>query len=89
MEEMLSLQNLSIAYGQTQAVSDFSLSMAPGEIVSLVGESGSGKTSVIRAVLGLLPSSGSVTAGEMRFEGKDLRNLTQEQWRARLGASKA
>lgn len=85
MEEMLRLRNVAISYGQTQAVSDFTLSMAPGEIVSLVGESGSGKTSVIRAVLGLLPSSGTVTAGEMRFEGKDLRNLTQEQWRALRG----
>lgn len=42
---MLELDHVTIAYGETQAVEDFSLHMEPGEIVSLVGESGSGKTS--------------------------------------------
>ena len=51
---MLELDHVTIAYGETQAVEDFSLHMEPGEIVSLVGESGSGKTSVIRGILGLL-----------------------------------
>ena len=42
---MLELDHVTIAYGETRAVEDFSLHMEPGEIVSLVGESGSGKTS--------------------------------------------
>ena len=42
---MLELDHVTIAYGENQAVEDFSLHMEPGEIVSLVGESGSGKTS--------------------------------------------
>ena len=37
---MLELDHVTIAYGETQAVEDFSLHMEPGEIVSLVGESG-------------------------------------------------
>lgn len=49
---MLELDHVTIAYGETQAVEDFSLHMEPGEIVSLVGESGSGKTSVIRGSWG-------------------------------------
>lgn len=57
---MLELDHVTIAYGETQAVEDFSLHMEPGEIVSLVGESGSGKTSVIRGILGLLPGGGAV-----------------------------
>ena len=44
---MLELDHVTIAYGENQAVEDFSLHMEPGEIVSLVGESGSGKTSVL------------------------------------------
>lgn len=60
---MLELDHVTIAYGETQAVEDFSLHMEPGEIVSLVGESGSGKTSVIRGILGLLPGGGAVTQG--------------------------
>ena len=82
---MLELDHVTIAYGETRAVENFSLHMEPGQIVSLVGESGSGKTSVIRAILGLLPGGGAVTEGAIRFGGKDLLNLTQDQWRAIRG----
>ena len=64
---MLELDHVTIAYGETQAVEDFSLHMEPGEIVSLVGESGSGKTSVIRGILGLLPGGGAVTQGNIVY----------------------
>ena len=47
---MLELDHVTIAYGETQAVEDFSLHMEPGEIVSLVGESGSGKTTFLRCL---------------------------------------
>ena len=78
---MLELDHVTIAYRETQAVEDFSLHMEPGEIVSLVGESGSGKTSVIRGILGLLPGGGAVTQGNIVFDGKDLLDVTPEQWR--------
>ena len=58
---MLELDHVTIAYGETQAVEDFSLHMEPGEIVSLVGESYSEKTSVIRRILGLLPRGAADT----------------------------
>ena len=82
---MLELDHVTIAYGETQAVEDFSLHMEPGEIVSLVGESGSGKTSVIRGILGLLPGGGAVTQGNIVFDGKNLLNVTPEQWRTVRG----
>ena len=82
---MLELDRVTIAYGETQAVEDFSLHMEPGEIVSLVGESGSGKTSVIRGILGLLPGGGAVTQGNIIFDGKDLLDVTPEQWRTVRG----
>ena len=82
---MLELDHVTIAYGETQAVEDFSLHMEPGEIVSLVGESGSGKTSVIRGILGLLPGGGAVTQGNIVFDGKDLLDVTPEQWRTVRG----
>lgn len=82
---MLEMNHVTIAYGETPAVRDFSLHMEPGEIVSLVGESGSGKTSVIRAIMGLLPGGGAVTEGTVRFGGQDLLHLTPEQWRSIRG----
>lgn len=78
---MLEIKNITVCYQNRPIVTDFSMTLRPGEIVSLVGESGSGKTTVIRSVLGLLSGSGQVTAGDILFEGVSLRNRTPEQWR--------
>ena len=58
---ILEIQNCTVCYQNgTSAVSDVSLSVSEGEIVSIVGESGSGKTTLIRAILGLLPAGGRI-----------------------------
>ncbi len=54
------------------AVRDVSLTIARGETVGVVGESGCGKSTLGRMMLGL----DAPTLGEMRFEGRDLANLT-------------
>lgn len=83
---MLEIKNATISYKNAPTVQNFSLSMKPGQIISLVGESGSGKTTVIRAVLGLLPGGGKVTAGDITFEGTSLLSYSSEQWRKIRGA---
>jgi oligopeptide/dipeptide ABC transporter ATP-binding protein len=61
-----------------QAVTQVSLSLAPGEALGLVGESGSGKSTLGRLMLGLLaPSEGRVV-----FDGQDLSQLTAGERRA-------
>ena len=70
---MLDIKNCTICYQNgTPAVSDVSLSVSEGEIVSIVGESGSGKTTLIRAILGLLPPGGKINDGEILFNWMDL-----------------
>ncbi len=68
---LLSLDRLSLNYGSVPAVRAVSLDLRPGETLSVVGESGSGKSSLIRAALGLVPP----TAGAVRFDGRDLKEL--------------
>ena len=85
MEELVKLEHVCVSYKGHEAVHDFSLTMGSGEIVCLVGESGSGKTSVIRAIMGLLPGGGSVTSGAMHFDGKNLLSLSHEEWRKLRG----
>ncbi|MGV9710719.1 dipeptide ABC transporter ATP-binding protein [Gordonia sp. NPDC003424] len=60
------------------ALSDVSLSVAPGEVVGVVGESGSGKTTLGRAIGGLLPLS----AGRIRIDGQDISTIPRSQLRA-------
>ena len=78
---MLEIKNVTISYGDRPTVKNFSMTLKKGEIASIVGESGSGKTTVIRAVLGLLPGGGKVTEGDILFEGKSLLDNTAEEWR--------
>jgi len=63
----LSVEGLSVAYGERVAVERLSLTVRPGEIYGLLGSNGAGKTSTIKAVVGLVRP----TAGEIRVFGVD------------------
>ncbi len=77
---ILQIEHCTIRYQNgAPAVSDVSLSIEQGEIVSIVGESGSGKTTLIRAILGLLPPGGRITEGSILFDGKDLVKASEKQ----------
>lgn len=71
-------------------VHDVDLRIPRGGSLGIVGESGSGKTLTCRALLGILPDGVRVSAGSIRFEGADLTDLSEREWRAlwgrRLGA---
>lgn len=69
---MLDIQDMTVIYDDAVIIEHFNLHMKPGEIISLVGESGSGKTTVIRAVLGLLPGNGRVAQGDILLDGTSL-----------------
>ena len=83
---LLDIQNIDISYGDKPTVEDFSLQLDEGKICSIVGESGSGKTTVIRAVLGLLPGAGKVTKGDILFEGRSLLGYSPKEWRDLRGS---
>jgi branched-chain amino acid transport system ATP-binding protein len=70
---MLEIQDLHVSYGQVDAVRGISLSLMPGQIVSVIGPNGAGKTTLLAAAMGLLPSKGT-----LRFEGDDLHALDVE-----------
>jgi oligopeptide/dipeptide ABC transporter ATP-binding protein len=64
-----------------RALRDLHLEVQPGEIVGIVGESGSGKTTLARAIMGLLARPGRIDAGSIRFDGRDMLTLGEEQLR--------
>ena len=60
-ESFVSLNNLTLAYGDTVAVPKLNLDISKGELLTLLGPSGCGKTTTMRAIAGLLtPRSGTI-----------------------------
>ena len=71
MSDLLRVENLSVTYGAgAPAVSRVSFTVGNGAVVALLGANGAGKSSIMRAVSGLTPASGSVV-----FEGQDIAAL--------------
>jgi len=85
---VLELDDLRVDYrtpnGMASAVAGVSFAIRPGEIFGLVGESGCGKTTLGTALLRLLPQ-GAQVGGGVRFEGRDLLTLSQEEMRQLRG----
>ncbi len=85
---LLNVKDITVKYGNNPqpTLEHFDLQMEEGEIKSVVGESGSGKTTVIRAILGLLPGGGVISEGDIVFEGKSLLSYDKKQWRGLRGS---
>jgi branched-chain amino acid transport system ATP-binding protein len=64
---LLSVTNLTVRYGAVEAVRNVDLSVRRGEVVTVLGPNGAGKTTTLEALMGLLPSLGTV-----RFNGNDV-----------------
>ena len=88
--ELLRVERLSAAFpvgGRLiHAVNDVSFSVREGETLVLVGESGSGKSATVLSMLRLLRPPGRVLGGEVRFRGRDLLALPEEEMREVRGA---
>ena len=70
-----------------QAVRGVDFSIAPGEIVGLVGESGSGKSVTMKSIIKMLPDSATLSASAIRFQGRDLTQLTEREMQSVRGNS--
>jgi branched-chain amino acid transport system ATP-binding protein len=77
---MLIVRDLRVAYGKTLVLTGVSLAVAQGEIVSIIGRNGVGKTTLLKALIGLLPAQ----AGTIALHGEDLAGLPAHV-RARRG----
>ena len=82
---ILEIENLSISFftrlREIPAVMDFSCTVMPGEAMGLVGESGCGKSTVALGVMMDLGKNGRIVGGSIKFKGRDLMAMSQEELR--------
>ena len=78
---LLSVRHLSASYGAVPALTDVSLDLAVGEIVTVIGANGAGKSTLLNSVMGALPGT-----GEVWFDGANISALGVEA-RVRRGLS--
>lgn len=65
---MLEVSHLTVGYGKTRIINDISFSAKEGEVTCLIGLNGTGKTTILNAIMNLIPR----TTGEVHLDGKPL-----------------
>jgi peptide/nickel transport system ATP-binding protein len=88
-QPILEIENLSISFftraGEIPAVMDFSCTVMPGEAMGIVGESGCGKSTVALGIMRDLSNVGKITGGRIRFQGRDMGEMSQDELRSVRG----
>jgi len=70
---LFEIDRLSVNYGHVEAVRGISISLLPGQLISVIGPNGAGKTTMLAAAMGMLPCGGDV-----RLDGKSLAGVSVE-----------
>ena len=89
-EKLLEIKNLHVLYKTDEddvyALNGVDLDLEKGETLGLVGETGAGKSTIALSIMKLLPDrTGFITEGEIRFDGKDLVHIKEEEMRSMRG----
>jgi peptide/nickel transport system ATP-binding protein len=89
-QPILECEKLNISYftraGEIPAVVDFNLRVMPGEAVGIVGESGCGKSTVALAIMQYMGKNGRIVGGSIRYKGRDMTRMSQEELRQLRGS---
>ena len=76
---MLAISDLHVAYGQSEVLHGLNVSVEPNEIVAIMGRNGMGKTTLMKSLIGIVPTK----SGSVSMEGAELGKLTSYQRVAR------
>jgi peptide/nickel transport system ATP-binding protein len=92
MIPILSVRNLTVSIptddGVASILDNVSLTLEKGHILGVVGESGCGKTTLIRAIMGILPRSARIDGGVIQFEGENLLVFSETELNDRIRGSR-
>jgi branched-chain amino acid transport system ATP-binding protein len=75
---MLRITSLNVSYGNIRALTNISIHVRPGEIVTLIGANGAGKSTLLNAVSGLVPAQqGGIFYGDRDIKGVSAENIVK------------
>lgn len=72
---MLAVSDYRVSYGQSEVLHGLNFSVAPNEIVAILGRNGMGKTTLMKSLMGVIPSSG----GSVKLADKEMSSLKSYQ----------
>lgn len=75
MSNILEIRNLSISFGGIKAVTDVSMEIPQGQIVTLIGANGAGKSTTLKAISGL----NKPVSGEILYKGENILGLSPDK----------
>ncbi len=86
MDEVMTLKNVGVCYDGKPALRGISMGIRPNRITAVMGPSGCGKSTLLHALNGLLlEEPGADVAGEILLGGKNIREISAEELRRRVG----
>ncbi len=72
---MLEVKNLNACYGKSHILQGLNISVKEGEIVSLLGRNGVGRSTVLKSLMGMIKTDGSIIFDEKEINGKDIHEI--------------
>mgnify|MGYP004623826437 FL=1 len=83
--DMLTIEQLNCGFGRQEILHDISLNIPEGKITAIVGQSGCGKTTFLKTLNRMIEEDGGFYKGKISLEGVDIRELSKEELRTRIG----
>ena len=74
---LLEARGLHAGYGETRVLHGIDFAVEPGGVTALLGANGAGKTTTLRAICGMVQTSGEIRLGEERIDGKATEDIVQ------------
>ncbi|MCX6469344.1 MAG: ABC transporter ATP-binding protein [Corynebacteriales bacterium] len=84
-DTLVRIENLRIAFGDTEVVHGVDLSVRRGEVLAIVGESGSGKSVTTRSLVGLAGVGARIAADRFEILGENALDRSERRWRSVRG----
>lgn len=72
---LLNVDDLSVSYGQVNALNHISLKLKAGQLVTVIGPNGAGKTTLLSAIMGLLPIQGNISFDDHPYQHPQVEEL--------------